>query len=548
MAHKELKYDADARKALEQGVDAVANAVKVTLGPRGRYVVLDKKFGAPTITNDGVTIAREIEVEDVFQNQGAQLVREVATATNDVAGDGTTTATVLAQAIVRQGLKNVAAGANPLALKRGIEKAVDEVVKNIASQSKEVSGKDQIARVATISAGDDEIGDVIADAIEKVGKDGVVNVEEGQTFGMDLEFTEGMQFDKGYISPYMVTDQDRMEAVLEDPYILIANQKIGSVRDVLPVLEQVIQSGKPLLVIAEDVEGESLATLVVNKLRGTFTGVAVKAPGFGDRRKRMLEDIAILTGGEVITEEMGLKLENTQLSQLGRARRVVVAKDTTTIVDGAGDGEGIKGRINQIKAEIENTDSDFDREKLQERLAKLSGGVAVVKVGAATETEMKEKKHRVEDALQATRAALEEGIVPGGGVALLQATSAVSVSENGASADGSDDERTGARIVLRALEEPLRQLAENAGLEGSVVVNDVRKAKKGFGLNASTNEIVDLVAAGVIDPAMVTRSALQNAASIAKNILTTEAIVAELPEKEGAGAGGGGMPDMSGMM
>ncbi len=547
MAHKELKYSSEARKALEAGVDAVANAVKVTLGPKGRYVVLDKKFGAPTITNDGVTIAREIEVEDVFENQGAQLVREVATATNDVAGDGTTTATVLAQAIVRQGLKNVAAGANPLALKRGIEKAVEEVVKNIASQSKEVSGKDQIARVATISAGDEEIGDVIADAIEKVGKDGVVNVEEGQTFGMDLEFTEGMQFDKGYISPYMVTDQDRMEAVLEDPYVLIANQKIGSVRDVLPVLEAVIQSGKPLLIIAEDVEGESLATLVVNKLRGTFTGVAVKAPGFGDRRKRMLEDIAILTGGEVITEEMGLKLENTQISQLGRARRVVVAKDTTTIVDGAGDPEAIKGRINQIKAEIENTDSDFDREKLQERLAKLSGGVAVVKVGAATETEMKEKKHRVEDALQATRAALEEGIVPGGGVALLQASTAVTISENGASADSSDDERTGARIVLRALEEPLRQLAENAGLEGSVVVNDVRKAKKGQGLNAATNEIVDLVAEGIIDPAMVTRSALQNAASIAKNILTTEAIVAEVPEKEGA-PGGGGMPDMSGMM
>ena len=428
MAHKELKYEAEARKALEQGVDAVANAVKVTLGPKGRYVVLDKKFGAPTITNDGVTIAREIEVEDVFQNQGAQLVREVATATNDVAGDGTTTATVLAQAIVRQGLKNVAAGANPLALKRGIERAVDQVVKNIESQSKEISGKDQIARVATISAGDDEIGDVIADAIEKVGKDGVVNVEEGQTFGMDLEFTEGMQFDKGYISPYMVTDQERMEATLEDPYILIANQKIGSVRDMLPVLEQVIQSGKPLLIIAEDVEGESLATLVVNKLRGTFTGVAVKAPGFGDRRKRMLEDIAILTGGEVITEEMGLKLENTQLSQLGRARRVVVAKDTTTIVDGNGStATTIKGRINQIKSEIENTDSDFDREKLQERLAKLSGGVAVVKVGAATETEMKEKKHRVEDALQATRAALEEGIVPGGGVALLSAQKAINV-------------------------------------------------------------------------------------------------------------------------
>ena len=543
MAHKEIKYDAAARKALETGVDAVANAVKVTLGPKGRYVVLDKKFGAPTITNDGVTIAREIEVEDVFENQGAQLVREVATATNDVAGDGTTTATVLAQAIVRQGLKNVAAGANPLALKRGIEKAVDEVVSNIASQSKEVSGKDQIARVATISAGDEEIGDVIADAIEKVGKDGVVNVEEGQTFGMDLEFTEGMQFDKGYISPYMVTDQDRMEATLEDPYILIANQKIGSVRDVLPVLEQVIQSGKPLLIIAEDVEGESLAILVVNKLRGTFTGVAVKAPGFGDRRKRMLEDIAILTKAEVITEEMGLKLENTQISQLGRARRVVVAKDTTTIVDGDGDAEAIKGRINQIKAEVENTDSDFDREKLQERLAKLSGGVAVVKVGAATETEMKEKKHRVEDALQATRAALEEGIVPGGGVALLQASLAVKVDDI-----GDDDEKTGARIVLRALEEPLRQIAENAGLEGSVVVNDVRKAKAGEGLNAASNEIVDLVAAGVIDPAMVTRSALQNAASIAKNILTTEAIVAEVPEKEAAGMPGGGMPDMSGMM
>jgi chaperonin GroEL len=548
MAHKELKYSSEARSALEAGVDAVANAVKVTLGPKGRYVVLDKKFGAPTITNDGVTIAREIEVEDVFENQGAQLVREVATATNDVAGDGTTTATVLAQAIVRQGLKNVAAGANPLALKRGIEKAVDEVVKNIASQSKEVSGKDQIARVATISAGDEEIGDVIADAIEKVGKDGVVNVEEGQTFGMDLEFTEGMQFDKGYISPYMVTDQDRMEAVLEDPYILIANQKIGSVRDVLPVLEAVIQSGKPILIIAEDVEGESLATLVVNKLRGTFTGVAVKAPGFGDRRKRMLEDIAILTNAEVITEEMGLKLENTEIKQLGRARRVVVGKDNTTIVDGAGDAAAIKGRIAQIKAEIDNTDSDFDREKLQERLAKLSGGVAVVKVGAATETEMKEKKHRVEDALQATRAALEEGIVPGGGVALLQASAAVTISDNGASVDGSDDERTGARIVLRALEEPLRQLAENAGLEGSVVVNDVRKAKKGHGLNASTNEIVDLVAAGVIDPAMVTRSALQNAASIAKNILTTEAIVAEVPEKENGAGGGGGMPDMSGMM
>jgi chaperonin GroEL len=544
MAHKELKYDVEARNALQAGVDAVANAVKVTLGPKGRYVVLDKKFGAPTITNDGVTIAREIEVEDVFQNQGAQLVREVATATNDVAGDGTTTATVLAQAIVREGLKNVAAGANPLALKRGIEKAVDQIVENIKSQATEVSGKDQIARVATISAGDEEIGDVIADAIEKVGKDGVVNVEEGQTFGMDLEFTEGMQFDKGYISPYMVTDQDRMEAVLEEPYILIANQKISSVRDLLPLLEQVIQAGKSLLVIAEDLEGEALATLVVNKLRGTFTAVAVKAPGFGDRRKRMLEDIAILTGGEVITEEMGLKLENTQISQLGRARRVVVAKDTTTIIDGSGDADNIKGRIKQIKSEIENTDSDFDREKLQERLAKLSGGVAVVKVGAATETEMKEKKHRVEDALQATRAALEEGIVAGGGVALLRASDAIDLDKL-----DEDDERTGARIVLRALEEPLRQISENAGLEGSVVVNDVRKAKKkDEGLNAATGEIVNLIDAGVIDPAMVTRSALQNAASIAKNILTTEAIVAEVPEKDAGGAPGGGMPDMSGMM
>jgi chaperonin GroEL len=542
MAHKELKYDADARRALEEGVDAVANAVKVTLGPKGRYVVLDKKFGAPTITNDGVTIAREIEIEDVFSNQGAQLVREVATATNDVAGDGTTTATVLAQDIVRKGLKNVAAGANPLALRRGIEKAVDQVVESISELSTEISGKDQIARVAAISAADDEIGDVIADAIDKVGKDGVVNVEEGQTFGMDLEFTEGMQFDKGYISPYMVTDQDRMEAVLEDPYILIANQKIGSVRDILPVLEQVIQSGKPILVIAEDVEGESLATFVVNKLRGTFTGVAVKAPGFGDRRKRMLEDIAILTGGEVITEEMGLKLENTQLSQLGHARRIVVAKDNTTIVDGAGESDAIKGRINQIKNEIENTDSDFDREKLQERLAKLAGGVAVVKVGAATETEMKEKKHRVEDALQATRAALEEGIVAGGGVALLRAQDAIKLD----ALEG--DERTGATIVHRALEEPLRMIAQNSGYEGSVVVNDVRKGKGNEGLNAENGEMTDLVKAGVIDPAMVTRSALQNAASIAKNILTTEAIVAEMPEKEPAMAGGGMPGGMDGMM
>jgi chaperonin GroEL len=544
MAHKELKFDEDARRALERGVNILCDAVKVTLGPKGRYVVLDKKFGAPTITNDGVTIAREIEVEDVFENQGAQLVREVATATNDVAGDGTTTATVLAQAIVREGMKNVAAGANPMALKRGIETAVDSVVDNLKTQSKDVSGREDIARIASVSSREREIGDVIADAIEKVGKDGVVNVEEGQTLGLELEFTEGMQFDKGYLSPYMITDPERMEAVLEDPYILIANSKIGAVKDLLPVLEQVIQSGKPLLIVAEDVEGESLATIVVNKLRGTFQAVAVKAPGFGDRRKRMLEDIAILSGGEVITEEMGLKLENTKLSQLGRARRVVVDKDTTTIIDGAGDTEAIKGRIKQLKSEIENTDSDFDREKLQERLAKLSGGVAVVKVGASTETEMKEKKHRVEDALQAARAALEEGQVPGGGVALINAADAVGPDVLGKL---QDDEKTGAQIIIRALEEPLRQLAYNAGLEGSVVVQQVRGAEKGFGLNVETGEVEDLLKSGIGDPTMVTRSALQNAASIAKNILTTEAVVAEAPEKNPVAAGAG-MPDMGGMM
>jgi chaperonin GroEL len=539
MAHKDLKFNEEARRALERGVNTLADAVKVTLGPKGRYVVLDKKFGAPTITNDGVTIAREIELEDPFENQGAQLVREVATATNDVAGDGTTTATVLAQAIVREGLKNVAAGANPMALKRGIEKAVDAVVEDLKAQSKEISGKEDIARVATISAREREIGDVIADAIEKVGKDGVVNVEEGQTFGLELEFTEGMQFDKGYLSPYMISDAERMEAVLEDPYILVANQKIGAVKDLLPVLEQVIQAGRPLLIVAEDVEGEALATIIVNKLRGTFTAVAVKAPGFGDRRKRMLEDIAILTGAEVITEEMGLKLENTKISQLGHARKVVVDKDDTTIIDGGGESDAIKGRIKQLKAEIENTDSDFDREKLQERLAKLAGGVAVVKVGAATETEMKEKKHRVEDALQATRAALEEGIVPGGGVALLNAVEAIKLD------DFASDERTGAAIIVRALEEPLRQLAENGGFEGSVVVNQVRSAAKGQGLNVDDGEMEDLVKVGIIDPTMVTRSALQNAASIAKNILTTEAVVAEAPEKTPAG---GGMPgDMGGM-
>ena len=543
MAHKDIKFNEDARRALQRGVDTLADAVKVTLGPKGRYVVIDKKFGAPTITNDGVSIAREIELEDPFENQGAQLVREVATATNDVAGDGTTTATVLAQAIVREGLRNVTAGANPMGLKRGIEGAVEQAIANIKSQSKQVSGKEDIARVATISARDREIGDVIADAIEKVGKDGVVNVEDGQTFGLDLEFTEGMQFDKGYVSPYMITDGDRMEAVLEDPYILIANQKIGAVKDILPVLEQVIQSGRALMIIAEDLEGEALATIVVNKLRGTFTVVAVKAPGFGDRRKRMLEDIAILTGGEVITEEMGLKLENTAIAQLGRARRVVVTKDNTTIIDGAGKGDEIKARTKQIKQEIENTDSDFDREKLQERLAKLSGGVAVVKVGAATETEMKEKKHRVEDALQATRAALEEGIVPGGGVALLNAATKLKIDESHA------DEATGAKIVRRALEEPLRQLAFNAGLEGSVVVNEVRSAKAGFGLDVDSGEMVDLVKAGIIDPAMVTRSALQNAASIAKNILTTEAIIVEAPEKSAPTVGDmGGMGGMGGMM
>ncbi len=540
MAHKELKFDEDARRSLERGVNVLADAVKVTLGPKGRYVVLDKKFGAPTITNDGVTIAREIELEDVFENQGAQLVREAATSTDDVAGDGTTTATVLAQAIVREGLKNVAAGANPMGLKRGIEKAVDAVVEDLKAQSKEVAGKEDIARVGTVVSREREIGDVIADAIEKVGKDGVVNVEEGQTFGLDLEFTEGMQFDKGYLSPYMITDPERMEAVLEDPYILIANQKVGAVKDLLPVLEQVIQAGKPLLIVAEDVEGEALATIVVNKLRGVFTAVAVKAPGFGDRRKRMLEDIAIVSGGEVITEEMGLKLENTKLSQLGHARKVVVDKDTTTIIDGAGDTDAIKGRIKQLKSEIENTDSDFDREKLQERLAKLSGGVAVVKVGAATEVEIKEKKHRVEDALKATRAALEEGIGPGGGVALLNASSAVTKILD--SLEG--EEKTGAQIILRAVEEPLRQLAFNAGLEGSVVVDKVRSAKKGEGLNVETGEIEDLVKSGIIDPTMVTRAALQNAASIGKNILTTEAVVAEAPEKQSAmpaGMPGGGM-------
>ena len=539
MAHKELRFNSEARRALEAGVNKLADAVKITLGPKGQYVVLDKKFGSPTITNDGVTIAREIELEDIFENQGAQLVKEVATKTNDVAGDGTTTATVLAQIIVREGLKNVAAGANPVILRSGVDKAVAAAVEAIQGQATEISGKEEIARVGAISARSEEVGNVIADAIDKVGKDGVVNVEESQTFGMDLEFTEGMQFDKGYLSPYFVTDQERMEAVLDDPYILIANQKIGNVQDVLPLLNQVMQSNKPLLIVSEDVEGEALATLIVNKLRGTFNAAAVKAPGFGDRRKRMLEDIAILTGGEVITEELGLKLENTQLNQLGSARKVVITKDDTTIVDGAGDTERITGRINQIRSEIESTDSDFDREKLQERLAKLAGGVAVIKVGAATETELKEKKHRVEDALSATRAALEEGIVPGGGVALLHAQQPVADLLEGL--DG--DERTGARIVFRALEEPIRQIARNAGADGSIVVDKVRGESGNVGFNALIGEYEDLVSAGVIDPAMVTRSALQNAASIGSLIVTTEVIVAE-PEEDVPAMPGGGMGGM----
>jgi chaperonin GroEL len=539
MAHKELRFDTEARRALEAGVNKLADAVKVTLGPKGQYVVLDRKFGSPTITNDGVTIAREIELEDIFENQGAQLVKEVATKTNDIAGDGTTTATVLAQIIVREGLKNVAAGANPVILRAGIQKAVEAAVEAVRAQSKEISGRDEIARVGAISARSDEVGNVIADAIDKVGKDGVVNVEEGQTFGLELEFTEGMQFDKGYLSPYFVTDQERMEAVLDDPYILIANQKIGNVQDLLPVLNAVMQTNRPLLIVAEDVEGEALATLIVNKLRGTFTAASVKAPGFGDRRKRMLEDIAILTGGEVITEELGLRLENTTIDQLGRARRVVITKDDTTIIDGAGDAEAIRGRINQIRAELESTDSDFDREKLQERLAKLAGGVAVIKVGAATETELKERKHRVEDALSATRAALEEGIVPGGGVALLHAQDDVAGLLD--SLDG--DERTGARIVHRALEEPIRQIAENAGADDSIVVDKVRSQGGAIGFNALTGEYEDLVASGIIDPAMVTRSALQNAASIGSLIVTTDVVVAE-PEEEAPAMPGG----MGGMM
>ena len=524
---KQLSFDETARRHLEAGVDKLANTVKVTLGPKGRNVVLEKKFGAPTITNDGVTIAREIELEDPYENMGAQLVKEVATKTNDVAGDGTTTATVLAQALVHEGLRNVAAGANPMALKRGIEAAVAAAVESIRNQAREIEGRKEIAQVAAISAADDSIGEVLAEAIDRVGKDGTVTVEESNTFGLELEFTEGMQFDKGYLSPYFVTDAERQEAILEEPYILVVNSKISSVHDLVPVLERVMQSGKQLLVIAEDVEGEALATLVVNKIRGLFQSVALKAPGFGERRKAMLGDIAILTGAQVISEEVGLKLENTTLDLLGSARRVVVTKDDTTIVDGAGSPEDVKGRVAQIKREIEETDSDWDREKLQERLAKLAGGVAVVKVGAATEIELKEKKHRIEDALSATRAALEEGIVAGGGTALLrsrQALSKVIESLTG-------DEATGARAVYRALEEPLKWIAINAGLEGAVEVRQVEQAEGSIGLNAVTGKHEDLVKAGVADPAKVTRSALQNAASIAALLLTTEALIADKPEK-----------------
>ena len=541
---KLLKFDDEARRGLEAGVDKLADAVKVTLGPKGRNVVIGKKFGAPTITNDGVSIAREIELEDPFENMGAQLVKEVATKTNDVAGDGTTTATVLAQALIKEGLRNVAAGANPSGLKRGIEKAVKAAVESIHAQSTPVDGKTQIAQVATISAADAAIGEVIAEAIDKVGKDGTVTVEESNTFGIELELTEGMQFDKGYLSPYFVTDAERQEAVLEDPYILFTSNKISSVHDLVPVLEKVMQSGRPLLIIAEDVEGEALATLVVNKIRGLFTSVAVKAPGFGERRKAMLQDMAVLTGATVISEEIGLKLDTASLDLLGRARRVVVTKDDTTIVDGNGTEDEVKGRVAQIKREIEETDSDWDREKLQERLAKLAGGVAVVKVGAATEVELKEKKHRIEDALSATRAAVDEGIVAGGGTALVRARKAV--EEVIATLVG--DEATGAKIVAVALEAPLRHIAANAGVEGAVKVREVADASGSFGLNANTGEIVDLVKAGVIDPAKVTRSALQNAASIAALLLTTEAIVADKPEEPGAAGAAGGMGGMGGMM
>jgi chaperonin GroEL len=550
---KILKFDDDAWRSLEAGVNKLADAVKVTLGPRGRNVVLEKKFGAPTITNDGVSIAREVELDDPYENMGAQLVKEVATKTNDIAGDGTTTATVLAQALVREGLRNVAAGANPLSLKKGIEKAVAAAVEAIADQAKEIDDKSEIAQVASISAADPAIGEVLAEAIDKVGKDGVVTVEESNTFGMELDFTEGMQFDKGYLSPYFVTDPERQEAVLSDPYILLVNGKISSVQDLVAVLEKVMQSGKPLVIVAEDVEGEALATLVVNKIRGTFNSIAVKAPGFGERRKAMLQDMAVLTGGQVISEEVGLKLENTTLDLLGTAAKVIVTKDNTTLVDGGGSADDVQGRIGQIKREIDDTDSDWDREKLQERLAKLAGGVAVVKVGAATEVELKEKKHRIEDALSATRAAIEEGVVAGGGTALLRARASV-----GATVDSlSGDEATGARSVWTALEAPARLIASNAGHEGAVIVQQVERETGTTGFNAATGEFEDLFKSGVIDPAKVTRAALQNAASIAGLLLTTEALVADQPEPEGAGGGMpggmpgggmGGMPGMGGMM
>jgi len=536
---KLIAFDEDARRALETGMNKLADAVRVTLGPKGRNVVLDKKWGAPTITNDGVSIAKDIELEDPYEKIGAELVKEVAKKTDDVAGDGTTTATVLAWAMVREGLRNVAAGANPMSLKKGIETAVEEAISAIHGIAKDTDSKEQIAQVASISAADTEIGGMIAEAIDKVGKDGVITVEESQTFGMDMDLVEGMRFDKGFISPYFVTDPERMEAVLEDAYVLLVGSKITAVRDLLPVLEKVMQSGKPLVIVAEDVEGEALATLVVNKIRGTFRSVSVKAPGFGERRKAMLQDIAILTGGQVVTEEVGLKLENVGLELLGQARKVVVTKDETTIVEGAGDDTDIKGRINQIKAEIENTDSDYDREKLQERLAKLSGGVAVIKVGAATEVELKEKKHRIEDAVSTTKAAIEEGVVPGGGVALLRAQAAI--LDRAGKLEG--DEATGARIVARAVEEPLKQIAVNAGLEGGVIVEKVRNLKGAEGLNAATGDYGDLFAAGVIDAAKVTRSALQNAASIAALFLTTEAVIVDKPEKDAPAMPGGGMED-----
>jgi len=537
---KIIAFDEEARRGLERGMNQLADAVKVTLGPKGRNVVLEKKWGAPTITNDGVSIAKEIELEDPYEKIGAELVKEVAKKTDDVAGDGTTTATVLAQALVREGLRNVAAGANPMALKRGIEAAVASVSEALSSLAKDVETKEQIASTASISAGDSTVGEIIAEAMDKVGKEGVITVEESNTFGLELELTEGMRFDKGYISAYFMTDAERMEAVFDDPYILIANSKISAVKDLLPVLEKVMQGGKPLIIIAEDVEGEALATLVVNKVRGTFKSVAVKAPGFGDRRKAMLDDIAILTGGTVISEEVGLKLDAADLSLLGQARKVVITKDETTIVDGAGDAEQIQGRVNQIRAEIEKSDSDYDREKLQERLAKLAGGVAVIKVGAATEVELKERKHRIEDAVRNAKAAVEEGIVPGGGVALVQAGKTAFDK-----LDLVGDEATGANIVKVALDAPLRQIAVNAGLEGGVVVEKVRNLEAGWGLNAANGEYVDLLAAGIIDPAKVTRSALQNAASIAALFLTTEAVVADKPEKSSAPAGGpGGGGDM----